>query len=201
MFNRVADAAYLRDSFEKGYAWETLVRDDRELSELVARAAGAIALAGDVLDATSLEYLRDVIGVTAALLDLGGVAVYDPFTFRWWRPSTWKAAFFDTDRPQPRRHVMIYHSNESDGIWLHTRGMLTFGRRDLSIRGVRPEDFDDAAGMCNELIEFQAAGGLLTDGQVVRHPVLGRFMAHYAGDRDDPDFNNAHVELTALTSQ
>lgn len=133
--------------------------------------------------------------MTTAMLDHGGVAVYDPFTFRWWRPSPWKAAFFDPDEPNPQRHVMIYYSKQPDGMWLHTRGLLTFGRPDLSIRGVLREDFDAAAAMCNELIDFQAYGGLLSEGQVVRHPALGGFVARHVGDRDDPEFNNVHVEL------
>ena len=108
----------------------------------------------------------------------------------------WKETFFEPDHPQPHRHVMIYYSEDRTGVWLHTRGM-TFGRPDLSVRGVRPEDVDHAAAMCNELIDFQADGGLLSDGQVVRHPPLGGFVARYAGDRDDPEFNNVHVELTS----
>jgi hypothetical protein len=136
-----------------------------------------------------------VIGATAALLDHGGVAVYDPFTFRWWRPLAWKAMFFEPDQPHPRRHVMIYHSEDHEGIWLHTRGLLTFGRPDLSVRAVQRQDFDAVAGMCNELIDFQAYGGLIVEGQVVRHPTLGGFVARHAGDRDDPDFNNVHVQL------
>jgi len=195
-FDRVTHGRYLRDAFEEGYAWEQLVRDDPELSRDVTASPGMVAFAGDIADDTSLEYLRDVIGMTAAALDHGGIAVYDPFTFRWWRPSLWKATFFDPDEPQPQRHVMIYYSQESDGFWLHTRGLLTFGRPDLSVRGVQQEDFDSAAGLCNELIDFQAFGGRLSEGQGVRHPALGKFVVRYAGDRDDPDFNNVHVELT-----
>lgn len=195
-FDRVTHERYLRDAFEEGYAWEQVVRDDPELARSVANSPGMVAFAGDIVDDTSLDYLRDVIGMLAALLDHGGLAVYDPLTFRWWRPADWKAAFFDSDEPHPQRHVMIYYSQESDGFWLHTRGLLTFGRPDLSVHGVPQQDFDVAAGMCNELVDFQAFGGLLCEGQVVRHPGLGRFIVHYAGDRDDPDFNNVHVELT-----
>lgn len=194
-FDRVTHGSYLRDAYEEGYPWEQLVRDDPELARDVADSAGIVALAGDIADDTSLNYLRDVIGVIAASLDHGGIAVYDPFTFRWWRPAAWKASFFEPDEPHPERHVMIYYSQESDGFWLHTRGLLTFGRPDLGIHGVQQHDFDAAAGMCNELIGFQAFGGVLSEGQAIRHPELGRFIVHYAGDRDDADFNNIHVDL------
>ena len=71
VFDRVRNAGYLRESFEEGYAWDALLREDPELSELVARSAGTVALAGDVAEADSLEYLRDLIGITAALVDHG----------------------------------------------------------------------------------------------------------------------------------
>jgi uncharacterized membrane protein len=54
-FDRTSSAAYLQDSFEEGYAWQTLVQEDPELSARVASSPGAVALAGDVADATSLE--------------------------------------------------------------------------------------------------------------------------------------------------
>jgi len=194
-FERSTHAKYLRESYEEGYAWELLCNEDPELAELIESSPGAIALAGEVADATSLMYLRDVIGTAAALLDSGAVALYDPFTFRWWRPETWKVVFHAPDEPQPKKHVVILYSAERDGLWLHTRGLLTFGRPDLSVRGVSQADIGTAAGMLNELIELQAFGGRLADGETVRHPSLGSFKVQYAGDRDDPDFNNVHVEL------
>ena len=195
-FNRAAHSHYLRESFEEGYAWQELITQDVELSRSILASPGAIAFAGEPEDSSTLIYLRDVIGMTAWLVDHGAVAVYDPFTFRWWRPEKWKQEYFADDRPNPHRHVMIYYSSETDGTWLHTRGLLTFGRPDLSLRGVRPSDFDAAAAMLNELIEFQALGGVLGEGQVVRHPVLGAFGVHHQGDRNDVEFNNSHIELS-----
>ncbi len=195
-FNRAEHSRYLTESFEEGYAWHELVKRDFELSRTVLASPGAIAFAGEPDDSHTLMYLRDVIGMTAWLADHGAVAIYDPFTFRWWRPETWKQEYFADDRPDPHRHVMIYYSSESDGTWLHTRGLLTFGRPDLSLRRVPPSDFEAAAAMLNELISFQALGGVLGEGQVVRHPVLGAFAVHHLGDRDDVEFNNSHIELS-----
>jgi hypothetical protein len=195
-FNRVEHSRYLKESFEDGYAWQELVTRDFERSRCVLASPGAIVFAGEPEDSDTLTYLRDVIGMTAWLTDHGAVAIYEPFTFRWWRPEKWRQEYFGNDRPDPHRHVMIYFSSEGDGNWLHTRGLLTFGRPDLSIRGVQPSDFDAAAGMLNELIDFQALGGILGEGQVVRDPVLGAFIVHHKGDRDDVEFNNSHIELS-----
>ena len=194
VFSRADNAAYL-SGFEEGHAWEALAASNSDLARAISASPGAIVLAGEVADATTLQYLRDSLGIIAALLDHGGVAVYDPLTFRWWSASEWKEQFFERGDPDPRRHVMIYYSEEPDGFWLHTRGLLVFGRPDLSIRGVSREAFDDAAGMCNELIEHLAFGGVVNDGQKIRHPRLGAFTACAAGDRDDPEFNNRHIEL------
>ncbi|MBV9495245.1 MAG: hypothetical protein JOZ54_13435 [Acidobacteria bacterium] len=183
------------ESFQEGYVWEQLVAEDFELSRRVLEAPGAIVLAGETDDSDSLRYLRDVMGVMAWLADHGAVAIHDPMTFRWWRPEQWKETFFVPDAPNPHRHVMILYSVERDGIWLHTRGLLAFGRPDLSIRGVASADFDEVADLCNELIERQAFGAVFREGQVVHDTVLGDFVIHHEGDRDDPEFNNAHVEL------
>ena len=195
-FNRAEHSQYLTESFEEGYAWQELVTRDLELAQSVLASPGAIAFAGEPEYSDTLMYLRDIIGMTAWLADHGAVAIYEPFTFRWWRPEKWKQEYFVKDEPNPQRHVMIYYSAETDGIWLHTRGLLTFGRPDLSVRGVLRADFDAAAGMFNELIDFQALGGALAEGQVVRHPVLGAFTVHHEGDRDDVEFNNSHIELS-----
>lgn len=194
-FDRARHGDYLRECYEEGYTWKSLVQEDPELAERVRTSEGAIALSGDVVDDSSLLYLRDVIGITAALADAGAVAVYDPLTFRWWRPDTWIHRFHEPDRPQPKEHVMILYSEDGGRFWFHTRGLITFGRPDLSVRSVERKDFEAAAGMCNELIELQAAGAKLVEGQTIRHPVLGAFNVRYAGDRDDLDFNNIHVEL------
>ena len=195
-FNRADHSRYLAQSFEEGYAWQQLVKQDIELSRSVRTSPGAVVFAGEPEVSDSLRYLRDVIGLTAWLADHGAVAVYDPLTFRWWRPEQWKQQYFADDTPNPHRHVMIYHSFETDGTWLHTRGMLTFGRPDLSVRGVLPSRFDAAAGMLNELIELQALGGVLGEAQVVRHPALGAFTVHHQGDRNDVEYNNSHIELS-----
>jgi hypothetical protein len=54
--------------------------------------------------------------------------------------------------------------------------------------------------MINELIDLQAAGAFLAEGQIVQDPVLGGFIVRYEGDHDGPEFNNVHVELVRRRS-
>ena len=88
------------------------------------------------------------------------------------------------------------HGGEEEGAWVHSRGMLKFGRPDLSIHQVRPDDFDSIVEMFNRFIAFQALGHLIPDGQEVRMAGLPQGMAcRHGGDHDDADFNNVHVEI------
>jgi hypothetical protein len=51
--------------------------------------------------------------------------------------------------------------------------------------------------LCERFIELQAFGARIAEGQEVRMKTLPWGMTcHHAGDLDDPDFNNVHVEIT-----
>jgi hypothetical protein len=73
--------------------------------------------------------------------------------------------------------------------------MRKFGRPDVSLHAVREVDMELVATVCTELIEYQAFGGVLQEGQAIRSAGLPRFTVKRAGDFDDPEFNNVHVEL------
>ena len=63
-------------------------------------------LRGTPTDSTTLDYLRDTIGLITYLIDHGGCAVYDPFMFRWWQPQEWKQQIFDPSTAVPRHHTV-----------------------------------------------------------------------------------------------
>ena len=94
---------------------------------------------------------------------------------------------------------MILTSAEEDPAltWFHTRGMRIFGRPDISVRHVSAERHAAVVELCNRLIEMQAHGALIPDGQAVRMASLpaGGVM-RTQGDVEDPDFNNLHLEIT-----
>ena len=81
-------------------------------------------------------------------------------------------------------------------IWLHTRGLRKFGRPDISVRPVPLAYVEPVIGLLNRFIELQALGGLIADGQEIRMKDLPAGMiCRHAGDLEDPDFNNVHVEI------
>ena len=94
---------------------------------------------------------------------------------------------------------MILVSEEPDSSlkWHHTRGMRKFGRPDISVHNVPTELEDGVIDLCNRLIELQAFGHVVQDGQQVKMSSLpsGGVIRH-AGDLEDPDFNNFHLDVS-----
>lgn len=150
----------------------------------------------EISDPPDLNYLRDIIGVTTYLLDNGGFAVADPQQFELYDAQRWHREIFHSGTPNVLRHVKILYSDEPDGRWYRTRGLRKFGRPDLSVVGVPKEYFTSVIQMCNRFIELQALGGWIPEGQEIRMKSLPPGLrCHHAGSLEDPDFNNAHVEI------
>ena len=186
------------EPWEGGYFGKQLAASG--LQDAVRAAPEAIVIQGSVPDPSDLLYLRDCIGVVTALVESGGVAVCDPQILHWWTPADWRDTIFLPDAARPLRHAVILTSDEqeaSDRTWYHTRGMRKFGRPDLSVREV-PASFGPAViDLCERFVEMQAFGAIVPDGQAVRMSSLpAGLVCRLAGDLDDPDFNNLHLQLT-----
>lgn len=100
----------------------------------------------------------------------------------------------------PRHHVVILTSDEPEDdslTWFHTRAMRKFGRPDLSVHRVPPQRREAVIDLFERFIEFQAFEGVIEEGQEIRMKTLPKDMTcRYAGDVDDLDFNNVHVQIT-----
>jgi hypothetical protein len=185
------------DSFRKGYLWTELVKKKPVLADAVAAQTKCVIVKGSVADDTTLNYFRNTIGLLSCFLDHGGVAIFDPQRFKWWSRADWMSAIFEPALPQPRKHIIMIVSEERDGAqWFHTRGLRKFGRPDLSIHNVLPHYRDAVTDVLNGLIEFQAFGGVIEEGQTIQlNPLPEGMYCTHGGDEDDPDFNNFHVEI------
>lgn len=184
-------------SFREGYLWDVLQSQRPALANDIAEQAECIVVRGTVPSGPSLNYFRDTIGLLTALLDSGGVAIYDPQSFVWWSPEDWKARVFEPASPQAGEHVSILVSEDGSGReWFHTRGLRKFGRPDISLRNVPAEYRAAVEDLFNRLIDFQAHGGVIKDGQQIRIQALPEGMVCTCGGHvDDPDFNNTHIEI------
>ena len=166
----------------------------------VLTADGCMVMRAEVPDPKDLRYLRNCVGVATAILEAGGHAVANLQSLGMFTPEQWRGVIFAPDKPQPRLHVNVFHSEEARGapqgagskediVWLHSRGLRAFGRPDLSIRHVPQHAMAAAADLCNRLIETQAYGAVIPDA------LVEGMVAHTTGTLEDPDFNNVRIEL------
>lgn len=171
---------------------------DSALWDRIERANECLIVEGEIPDSRDLNYLRDVVGVVAALSDRGAVAVADPQILKFFSRADWTAQFFEPRPPLPTRHVVILVSDEDDGSkWYHTRGLRKFARPDLSVHGTPPVHEAAIVELFQRFIGLQVGGGWIPDGQDIRMKSLPAGMScHHRGSLDDPEFNNVHVEIS-----
>lgn len=185
-----------------GYFQGSFDRLPKAVRAAVNNATHVAVLRGSTTDTSTLDYLRDAVGLVQALLEGGGVAVFDPFILQWWSDSQWTEEVFAPAAPRPAAHATILVSGEPGGTkWFHTRGMLKFARPDISVRGVRTEYERGVVELCNRFIRFQALGGVVPHGQTIRMAGLPEWTCQTVGTLDDPDFNNRRIEVGEGTTQ
>jgi hypothetical protein len=180
-----------------GYIGRTLQQEDPGLFDVVSSADQCLILRGVVPDPPTLNYFRDTVGLIMAVLETGGVGVFDPHMFKWWSALEWRERVFEPAGAVPRNHVVILVSDEPDGArWYHTRGLLKFGRPDISVHGVSAELEPAVQDLCGRFIDMQAFGAVVPEGYAVEVAGLpaGWRCSHH-GDLEDPDFNNRHFEV------
>jgi hypothetical protein len=208
--HRVEEVPEGVDAHELGDDWvrslfdapigEVLLEREPELATLAAGSDSCIVVTGTVEDPPRLDYLRDTVGIATAALDTGGVAVLSLQTLELFDPDRWRTDVFDGGADLPRRLVTLLSSDEEDGAdderrWIHTRGMRAFGRPDVSVRGVAPNDLDAVSALVDALVLQQARGLVVEDGSTMDVGELGTLRFHLAGHLDDPDFNNEHLDV------
>jgi hypothetical protein len=184
-------------SFRSGYLWDELRRTNAKFANEVANQSECLVIRGTIPDPSTLNYLRNVVGLISWYCDSDGVAVYDPQMFKWWTQSEWRTWMFEPAAAVPTHHLIILTSEDESGTqWFHTRGLRKFGRPDLSIHRVPPDLRDGIIDLFNRFIEFQAFGGIIEEGQEIKMTSLPPGMiCRHQGNIDDPDFNNVHVEI------
>lgn len=183
-----------------------ILRDGNPDAFEAARAANeCLMLRGELPDPGSLDYLRDTLGVIAALLDAGGVAVVDPQILEIFSADDWRVRYAGGERAAPRNHVAILCNDDTVADaeqWVHTRGLRKFARPDISIRQVPRGEVQRAGEVAARLVELQARGMRFGDGSTVNVEGLpGGLRVTRAGSLDDPEFNNVHLELAWLAAR
>ncbi len=177
-----------------------LLKDDTPAIHEQARIAPEVLVVrGQRPDGDSLDYLRDTLGVLAALLDVGGTVVLDPQILTLFDAEGWRRHYLVDGGAPPRNHVLILRHPEdgddaADRSRVRTRGMRKFGRPDIDLRQVPDGQAGAAGALCERLVELQALGAHFEAGQTLDVEGLpGALTAEPGGSLDDPQFNNTHV--------
>jgi hypothetical protein len=171
---------------------------DPELFETVRKTERWAFVRGEIPDDADLHYLRNAIGIIRAFLDGGAVAVLDLQTFTLYSAAEFTDRFFG--KPfNGFDHVAILTSDAENGeLWLHTRGMRKFGRPDVSIEHVDPEELPWAVGVAKQLIYYGVEGAFFAGKRVKLHisPEEAFLVSpELVDDPDNDDFNNVYYQL------
>lgn len=196
--SRSRHADYI-DGFFQGDLGVVLRSSNPTLFDACRDADTCVVINGQIKDDATLDYMRNVIGIVQSLIEQGAVGVLDMTTFTLRSPREWTERFFEKE-VDARNHVVIILSDEENGSWLHTRGMLAFGRPDLSMRGVERNRLDTCREAFGQMI-FYSGEGALFDGEYCLHSHDGgtyRIRSQFVDDFDNDDFNNAYCEVTLL---
>ncbi|WHZ20268.1 MAG: hypothetical protein OJF55_002417 [Rhodanobacteraceae bacterium] len=181
----------------RGALGEILREGNHEAFEAARKAPECLMLRGELADADSLAYLRDTLGVIAALLDAGGVAVVDPQILEMFGADDWRTRYDAGERSAPRNHVLVLcHDDAGGSAWVKTRGMRKFARPDVSIRRVPQAEVQRAGAIAARLVDLQARGMRFGDGSTLDvEGVPSGLRLTRGGSLDDPEFNNTKLEL------
>lgn len=183
-------------SFLEGYLWESVKTSDAAFANQITNSNECFIIKGQLSDTSNLNYLRDIVGIITYLLDHGGVSVYDPQGFKFFKKTDWLQNIFNPNGAVPRNHIQILYSEDNGLKWYHTRGLRKFGRPDLSIHDVSTKYEDAVYDLFNCFIEYVAFGGIIQDKQEIKLNSLPVGMwCENKGDFEDLDFNNKHVEI------
>jgi hypothetical protein len=180
----------------KGALGEILREESPETFEQARTAPDVLVVRGKISDRNTLDYLRDTLGVLAALLDIGGSAILDPQILSLFSAEDWRRRYLVQGGAPPRNHLLVLRNAEETAgrSWIHTRGMRKFGRPDISLRNVPDREIDQAGALCEHLIDLQSLGTHFVAGQQLEVDGLSEdLVAQPGGSLDDPQFNNTYV--------
>lgn len=184
------------DGFFEGDLGKILKESDYELYDKCRKAENCVIIKGDVIEDSTFDYMRNVIGIIQTFIEQGAVGILDFLTFSLFSPQNWTERFFEKEI-NAQNHVKILFSKEDDGFWMHTRGMIEFGRPDYSIRGVDEADFDEYEKLLNQMI-FHGGQGVFFDGVFRLHTYSGnayKVRSKFVDDFENLDFNNAYCNV------
>lgn len=187
------------DGLIGGGIGEHLKKADSALYESCKACDKVVIMRGEIADDSTLDYMRNLIGICEAFIDKGAKGILDLQTFTLYSPKEWTDRFFGKD-VNAQNHVLIMFSKEDDGYWIHTRGMAEFGRPDYGISKVPEDKLEDYKQVIDQMV-FYGGQGLVFKGSAKLHTFNGktfRVATEFVNDFDNDDYNNAYYNVTVI---
>lgn len=187
------------DGLIGGGIGEHLKKADSDLYEACRVCDKVVIMRGEIADDSTLDYMRNLIGICEAFIDKGAKGILDLQTFTLYSPKEWTDRFFGKD-VNAQNHVLIMFSKEDDGYWIHTRGMAEFGRPDYGISKVPEDKLEDYKQVIDQMV-FYGGQGLVFKGSAKLHTFNGktfRVSTEFVNDFDNDDYNNAYYNVTVI---
>ena len=187
------------DGLIGGGIGEHLKKADSALYESCKACDKVVIMRGEIADDSTLDYMRNLIGICEAFIDKGAKGILDLQTFTLYSPKEWTGRFFGKD-VNAQNHVLIMFSKEDDGYWIHTRGMAEFGRPDYGISKVPEDKLEDYKQVIDQMV-FYGGQGLVFKGSAKLHTFNGktfRVATEFVNDFDNDDYNNAYYNVTVI---
>ena len=187
------------DGIIGGEIGKVLSKADKALYETCAATGKIVVIKGTIEEDSTLDYMRNLIGIVEAFMDKGAKGVLDLQTFTLYSPKEWKDRFFGKE-VNAQNHVVIMFSKEDDGYWIHTRGMAEFGRPDYGISKVPEDKLEDYKQVIDQMV-FYGGQGILFKGNAKLHTFNGktfRVATEFVDDFENDDYNNAYYKVKVL---
>ena len=187
------------DGLIGGGIGELLKKADSALYDTCKTAEKAVIIRGQIENDSTLDYMRNVIGICEAFIDKGAKGILDLQTFTLYSPGEWTSRFFGKD-VNAQNHVLIMFSKEKDGYWIHTRGMAEFGRPDYGISKVPEDKLEDYKQVVDQMV-FYGGQGIIFKGKAKLHTFNGKAFevaTEFVNDFENHDYNNAYYNVTVL---
>ena len=188
------------DGIIGGEIGKVLKRADADLYETCSNTGKIVVIKGTIAKDSTLDYMRNTIGIIQAFIDKGAKGVLDLQTFTLYSPIEWTDRFFGKD-VNAQNHVVIIFSKEDDGYWIHTRGMAEFGRPDYGISKVPEDKLEDYKQVIDQMV-FYGGQGILFKGKAKLHTFNGKTFevtTEFVNDFENDDYNNAYYKVSVLS--
>lgn len=196
--NRENNNDYIENFFQ-GAIGDIMKEKNKGLYDKCHAQDKCVIIQGEVEKDSTLDYMRNVIGVIEALVENGATGILDLLTFSLISPEEWTKRFFEKE-VNALNHVLILISEDNGSYWLHTRGMSEFGRPDISMENVTEDKLEEYKRIVDQIIYFGGEGAVLKETVKIHTAPNESYMvnAEFVNDFQNDDFNNAYYKISVI---